>query len=293
MKKKIASCSDISGSIANGILILLGLWFFVGSSAMYCALPQPTAWTFAVYGDCRSNHKVHAKVVEMMAAARPAVVLNTGDLVEHGKRADEWNTFFQIIAPLLNANIPYYPTLGNHDEGGEKMWETRFDIPSGSGSKLYYSFDRFNAHFIALNTEESFKPDSPQGQWLEKDLAATAAQHVFVFGHRPPHSIGLHGSDRRVRREVCPLLEKHKSKVRVAFWGHDHLYYRTQRNNVFHVVTGGGGAPLYPILGKSQPGDVRFRDHHFLLVTVNGNEVKVKAYDLDGKKRDQFAVASG
>lgn len=277
-------------------------WFiFFALSALLLragfVLPTVTAqngvWTFAVYGDCRTNHKVHSKVVKGIAAAKPALVLNTGDLVEHGRRPHEWDNFFKIIAPLLSANVPYYPARGNHDQGGEKQWEAKFNIPNGSGSKLYYSFDYGNAHFIALDTQTSLKSDTAQYQWLVKDLAATPAQHVFVYGHLPPYSIGMHGSNLGVRRTLTPLLEKHKNNIRIVFNGHDHLYYRTRRNDVVYVVTGGGGAPLYQTwhIEEAQKGDAYNVMHHYLLITINGAEVSGKMFDLNGKERDQFFVS--
>jgi 3',5'-cyclic AMP phosphodiesterase CpdA len=267
------------------LLLLLSVGFLLPTVAA-----QNGAFTFAVYGDCRTNHKVHSRVVAAIAAARPAFVINTGDLVEHGRRPHEWDNFFKIIAPLRDAQIPFYPARGNHDKGGEQNWETKFNVPNGSGSKLYYSFDHGNAHFIALDTETSLKPNTAQYQWLEKDLAATPAQHVFVYSHLPPYSIGLHGSNKGVRQTLCPLLEKHKKKVRVVFNGHDHLYYRTERNGILYVVTGGGGAPLYQTwhVDEAQKGDAHRVFHHYLLVTVNGVEVTGKAFDLDGKERDEF-----
>ena len=48
----------------------------------------------------------------------------------------------------------------------------------------------------------------------------------------------------------------------LVFCGHDHLYYRTTRDGVTYVVTGGGGAPPYRPENSqiAIPGDVFVKD---------------------------------
>jgi hypothetical protein len=53
-----------------------------------------------------------------------------------------------------------------------------------------------------------------------------------------------------------------KYRPRAVFCGHDHLYYRTVRDNITYIVTGGGGAPPYRPENRqiTLPGDVYVHD---------------------------------
>ena len=60
----------------------------------------------------------------------------------------------------------------NHDVGG-KGYEEHVTAPFTSGNKLYYSFDKENAHFIALAIDEvsDYSPKSAQYRWLVADFS--------------------------------------------------------------------------------------------------------------------------
>lgn len=126
-------------------------------------------------------------------------------------------------------NIPYYdmitvPTLG--EAGG---------VPSGS--KAYYAVNYGNVHFISLDSygfDEGKYPlynkQSPQYQWLEKDLAANKALWTIVFFHHPPYTKRSHDSDvevalGEVRQTLVPLFDKYK--VDLVLNGHSHVYERS------------------------------------------------------------------
>ena len=70
--------------------------------------------------------------------------------------------------------------------------------------------------------------------------------------HRSPYSAGgEHGSDLAVRSAFGPIFERHN--VQLVLSAHEHVYERTRPiregssgSEVTYLVTGGGGAPLYP-----------------------------------------------
>src|SRR5262249_15753432 len=68
--------------------------------------------------------------------------------------------------------------------------------PPLSATKLYYSFGRGTLHFVAIDTEEPVTPESPQGQWLEADLAQAqaAGRWILPFFHKAIFSIGRHAA---------------------------------------------------------------------------------------------------
>src|SRR5438270_4987083 len=211
--------------------------------------PAPTTplFRFAAYGDTRDNHDIHREIVKEVTGFQPALVLQTGDLVHHADAADEWRIFDQIIG-AMRRQMPYYPARGTHDVGTSGFYEQRVTSPVASGNRLYYSFEKENLHFVAIDTQQAVGPKSEQGRWLEDDLAqARAAGRLIVpFFHKATFSIGPHAveSDVMALRPVLHALFR-RHGVRLAFEGHDHIYYRTVRDGITSVVTGGGGAPLY------------------------------------------------
>ena len=259
-------------------------------------VPAPTAalFRFAAYGDTRDNHDIHREIVKEVTGFQPALVLQTGDLVHHGDAADEWRIFDQITGDMRR-RIPYYPARGNHDVGTSGFYEQRVTSPVASGNQLYYSFEKENLHFVAIDTQQAVGPTSEEGRWLEADLAQARAAGRFIvpFFHKAIFSIGPHAveSDIMALRPVLHALFR-RHGVRLAFEGHDHIYYRTVRDGITYVVTGGGGAPLYdgrhPELGV--PGDVFEKVNHFCVADVYPDRVAVTAYRRDLSRLDRFTV---
>jgi 3',5'-cyclic AMP phosphodiesterase CpdA len=250
---------------------------------------------FAAYGDTRDGHDVHRKIVEDVLSFHPALVLQTGDLVHHGNAADEWKIFDEITG-AMRRQVPYYPARGNHDVAPEGYYEQRVTQPVLSGNKLYYSFEKGSLHFVAIDTQQPLDPESEQGRWLEADLAQAqgAGRFIIPFFHKAIFSIGPHAVEADVQALkplLHPLFQRHG--VRLVFEGHDHIYYRTVRDGITYVVTGGGGAPLYdgqhPELGL--PHDVFEKVNHFCIADVYADRVEVTAYRSDLTKLDQFEVA--
>jgi hypothetical protein len=209
---------------------------------------------FAVYGDMRApGHAAHAEVVAALVRERPALVLNTGDLVAIGSEESDWQRYFSIAAPL-GAIAPVVPALGNHDTarggtGAAKSWSL-FGMKAAAGAAAvpgYTSFDWGGAHFVILDSNQ---PTEAQRRWVERDLAAArrrGTRAIFAFCHAGPWAHGVHGDSEVMARVLAPALAA--GRVDVLFSGHDHLYERgvgtTPRGPLPYVVTGGGGAPLY------------------------------------------------
>ena len=246
---------------------------------------------FVVYGDTEKRLEEHKKLVDAILAVNPELVLNTGDLVSRGDSKRLWDEFWGIIGELAN-EIPYYTVRGNHDTGRKNYYQERFAPPNNSGTDLYYSFDHKNAHFIALDTNIPYERESPQHDWLVKDLSSTKAQYVFVFFHHPLFSIRKRRSNNE--KLITAFHELFvKRGVRAVFCGHDHLYYRTIRDGVAYITTAAGGSKLADVdldLPHLED-DVWGKFHHFILMTVSGSVVKGKVIDIEGEMQDAFTVS--
>ncbi|MEI6511801.1 MAG: metallophosphoesterase [bacterium] len=244
---------------------------------------------FIAYGDTRDGHKVHQEIINQMIQLHPKFVISTGDLVNDGSEPALWTKFDKITGELRKTT-PYYAALGNHDIGGEGF-ATRKLRPKNSGTEMYYSFDEGKLHFICLDTQQSIKPDSKQYKWLESDLKSAKSRGKFIipFFHVAVYSVGGHGSSSSLQTILVPLYKKYG--VKLSFQGHDHIYYRTLREGTTWVVTGGGGAPIYPIdMTKAIPGDIGATANHFCQCDVYSDKIVVTVYTPTLKKIDEFTI---
>src|SRR5262249_38172623 len=75
----------------------------------------PGSYTFAVYGDTRTRHDVHRRVINALVKhGIPDFVIHTGDLVADGNDSAMWPVFFDIERELLRQTV-FFPSLGNHE----------------------------------------------------------------------------------------------------------------------------------------------------------------------------------
>ncbi len=220
---------------------------------------------------------------------KPAFIINTGDMVATPGDQQEWKKFWEMSKPIT---VPYFLTVGNHDAHpkvpySERMYKQEVDLP---GNELYYSFTAGNALFIVLDSfidDQEKRIIGEQYKWLEDVLAKSDKKHKFVFLHHPLYieaGKGRHSGDSLDRypkeRDRLEALFA-KSKVDAVFCGHEHFYQRKTVDGVTHIITGGGGAPLYE---KDEEGGF----NHFVLVTVDKDKVHGTVIDLHGKIRDRF-----
>lgn len=264
------------------LLTVVGLFSLVGRTPA-----QGSSLTFMVLGDTRTGHAAHQSVVDkMLELGPPEFYLHTGDLVDFGSDRSQWDTFLDIEHDLMQVST-LYPAMGNH----EMNHQNYFDALNPPGR--WYSFDSGDAHFICLQVDGygDYTPGSLQYEWLVSDLESTSKPWKFVFFHIPPYSSGGWGSDLNVRQTLCPLFEQYG--VIIVFSGHDHGYERSVANGVTYIVTGGGGAPLYP-QAHDNPASVYFAGvHHFVQITLSDDTLHGVAIEPDGTEFDPFTIVLG
>jgi len=248
--------------------------------------PDQTRFTFAVFGDTRTQKQFHQAVVERVLALEPDFALHTGDLVAHGHSNHEWETFFEIEQPLM-ARVPLFPALGNH-EANNPLYRDLFYLP---GNERWYSFDYGHAHFVCLQADNiaDLSPTGEQVRWLQADLAATDRPWKFAFFHVPPYSsLGEEEDEVQTRQALASTLSQYG--VQVVFTGHHHNYQRLVVDGVTYVVTGGGGAPLYTI-SEQDPQLVAYAaDYHAVLVALDGPTLTAVAVSAEGEELDRFTL---
>ena len=175
-----------------------------------------------------------------------------GDNAYDGTEAKYKDNVFDIYSKTVLHNTPFYSVPGNHEYFSNKDYQKTRAIPYpnlvsqptkgemggvASNDKFYYSFNQSNVHFICLDSYgmelgqyrlSDFQ--SPQFQWLKKDLEANKQKWTIVTFHHPPYTKRSHNSDGdpelvNIRKFVVPLLEQFK--VDLVLNGHSHIYERS------------------------------------------------------------------
>jgi len=250
-----------------------------------------TTFSFIAYGDTRGRRDGiavqydHSMLIDSMLQQIKKLqntpypvrfVLQSGDAVQRGIDAHQWNVSF---VPLINrltteGGVPYFLVPGNHEattspEGMRNYLDAVGALipPDGSPRRLSgyttYSFGYGNTFVIALDA--NIAGDEKQYQWIKGQLEGLDRGryvNVVVFCHQAPFSSGPHGGPKveeptiELRKRYMPLFNA--QRVRVVFSGHEHLFEHwvehytdtsgTHRMDL--VVSGGGGAPIYTYSGE-------------------------------------------
>lgn len=238
-------------------------------------------FTFALYGDSRDGHDVHRRICTALHKSDARFVIQSGDLVAKGDEDKQWETFREITREL-RAKLPYYAAKGNHDRGKKGLFEKEMGL-----TQPYYDRILGTIHFFFLDSN-SLKAD--QLTWLEQTAAKSTAMHKIAVFHHPAYSLVVYRQKEAesVRVKLEDLLLKHKFCA--ALCGHDHHFYTTVRKGLRWVITGGGGAPLYPQDEKfAQAGDLFRRFHHFILCRVEERKITARVFDPDGQEAADLA----
>ena len=162
-----------------------------------------------------------------------------------------------------------YPVVGNHEYGisggtgctianaGAAGHFDYFGAAAGTRGQGYYSFDIGEWHLIALNSNCSevggCDASSPQGQWLEADLASHTNMCTLAFFHHPLFSSGTHASSNPY--PFWQLLYQYNAELVLV--GHEHLYERFAPqsptgaadpiNGIRQFTIGTGGETLHSV----------------------------------------------
>ena len=124
--------------------------------------------------------------------------------------------------------------------------------------------------------------------FLRRTLQRATEPVRVVSIHQPPYTAGIHEPSTTTQRLMVPLFRKHG--VSLVLSGHNHSYERVVTGGVTYIVTGGGGAVVYPCvrlpagLAKCTP------EHHFLEVDATPSSLKVRAVRRDGSTLEAVDV---
>jgi hypothetical protein len=227
-----------------------------------------------------------------------------------------WVQLYQT-SPMPASGITFVPVMGNHESNDgqvgnaslENVWLSvmapyifgnngpKVGGPDGETtdqSKLSFSFDFQDSHFIAINTDAPNHGYQAPTHWVASDIATAranpATKHVFVLGHKPAYSFdyALGGTDglgmySSLRDSFWAVLTS--NKVDAMFSAHNHLMRRVQpTNNTWMVIAGDGGSILNGGAGINE------EYYGYVLVSVmKSGKVIVKSMGHDTPAGGYFA----
>jgi acid phosphatase len=205
-----------------------------------------------------------------------------------------WKTEFEDVYNFSSLQIPWYPSLGNHEYRGNVACEieysklsARWKLPSRYYAQKERIDDSSFVLIVHLDTSpflEKYNAESSvyhvDGQntnqqivWLDSVLTVSDARWTIVVGHHPVYAAASkHGDTRELIDRVLPVLTKHNVALYVS--GHDHILQHLKHDQINFIICGGGSNSRPP----DQREDIQFGAESlgFLSVTVSNQNIGVK-----------------
>jgi hypothetical protein len=268
----------------------------------FATAPSPDSTapvTFLVYGDDRTDPEAHAAVVRAMMQVPSDFLVNTGDLVQDAANPADWQSFFDVEAPILR-DRPILAAVGNHELYNDQAGATFaafLGVPGPSGPARLYRSARFGSvRLFFLNAMDASWASGDEREWLERELAHADDEPGVVWRiavlHHGPRSAGPHGPNAPLVAAGIPaMLAAHH--VDLVLSGHDHIYDRGTFESLKYIVTGGGGAPLYPVQRNDPTARKVEATYHFIEVTATREAMRLVVSRADGSVLERCGFARG
>ncbi len=242
---------------------------------------------------------------EQINQLEPLFVVHGGDFVYHGYRA-EYSHFVGLV-DSFETNV--LTVRGNHElyaDEGPWMYDSIFGPTD-------YVWDYGRYRFIVLADCQQNPNSGSYGHyidyliswdqlaWLDSLLQDAEARGLisFVFAHVPPYQPGHDTTYCLGYENYYPqpnyeashteeftwlLTQRH---VPMAFFGHHHFYDRHEYNDVWYMISGGAGSPLY--YQPLSPPPYGCACYHFLLMNLDSlGHLQVEFYHIGTPQPDPY-----
>jgi 3',5'-cyclic AMP phosphodiesterase CpdA len=244
----------------------------------------PDVLRFAVIGDNGTGDSGQYEVAEQLAAAHAArpvdLVIMLGDNMYGRQQPRDFETkFTRPYAPLLRSGVPFYATLGNHDDPGNRSYPG-FNMRG----ERYYTFVRKHVRFVVFDTNMM---DDGQLAWIEETLAQVREPWRICYFHHPIYSSGArHGPDVELRVLLEPIMLRFG--VHVVFSGHEHVYERLRpQKGITYFIEGSSGKLRKGGVRVSRDSAASFdRDMTFMVVDIAGDVLSFQTISRTGQTVD-------
>jgi hypothetical protein len=275
-----ATTADIVGSDLMKFYQQYGFW-----RGMVAPVLETGMYVFPVPGNHETECKACPKNADGQRVAKveneQAWAANMGDLILDTAR-------FTTLLGAAPGSPAFGPAAGLSADG-----------LTTDQSKLGYSFDYKNQHFVVINTDPVGAETSAPTQWLAADLAAAKSrgvQKIFVFGHKPAFTYNYAAAGATAVTGAGLDATVTTTGKRDAFWsviesngatyfcGHEHIYnVRKPVGNSYQVIVGAGGSPFdQSVTGGASANPATDRTYSWATVKVHADGgVDILGYGFD------------
>lgn len=227
-----------------------------------------------------AQYRVTSRMCASHATTPAAFILTTGDNFYTPDGRATRSNFDRPEACLLATGLRWRAAWGNHDLGGTST-ATRLASPS-----RWYSFTQGPVRVVVLDGNQP--SSSAQRGFLSRTLRSAREPVKIVVVHQPPYTAGIHAPSTTQQRLFVPLFRRHG--VSLVLSGHNHSYERMVTGGITYIVTGGGGAAVYPCV-RLAPGLRKcVPENHFLEVDAAPTGIRVRAVRPDGRTIERVDV---
>jgi|GEM_PF-1027682 predicted phosphodiesterase len=243
---------------------------------------------FAVIGDTSYKTGYLKNMIEKIAEFQPDFTFHVGDF-QYDTQLDRWDEILKIFKPIFQ-NSFFFLSAGNHEyesETDEQIFKKYFP------EEGFFAFRNKDIWFVGINMF-SEKLD----EFLE-NISQKINYPTIFFIHKPFVSLAR---GENLELSYKSIFSKIKDKAFLIFSGHDHLYGRVKIGNILQVITGGGGARIYPCSKKNISEKVFIDDSeieikvekcveefNFILCEIENQKVFCKAESPTSGKIDEFS----
>ena len=246
-------------------------------------------------------------------------LVNTGDFVENGGSAAQWQTFFDIEAPLTRER-PIFSCVGNHElvDGAGIEYVRYFGpaelpkavvapgarrspgVPLHDAAPAPLSLDQLsgtfrwsNARFFCVNGMVSYTSGATRA-WLEKVLARLRQRARPRVAHRRRASRAVVERTARRQHAASTTRTSRSSCARTRSISSSPVTITSTSAGVAdglsYLVSGGGGAPVYRVK-KAGPTSRRYESvRHFIEASVSAVAIQFVATRPDGSTIERCAL---
>ena len=181
-------------------------------------------------------------------------------------------------------------------------YKALFAVPYGAPknqSRMAYSFDYGDVHYVSLNTDYEELHDrypsmlEDEAAWLDDDLAAAKkdGKRLIVLMHRPIWESPYDGCLDINGQHFLPIFDKYK--VPLVFMGHEHVYARTEplvkaqpaAMGTVYITTGRSGSEPWDG-ARRKPFDVVYDNPMdmpmYVVLEIKPGDFRVTAVKVDG-----------
>jgi hypothetical protein len=273
--------------------------------AEFTTAPAETMpFSFMYMGDAQNGLYRWGSLLKTAHRMRPdaSFYIMAGDLIDRGNDRDDWDSFYHNTKGVYEQK-QLVPCIGNHEnQGGHptmylELMNLLENGPEDVEKERAYSFEYSNALFVILDTN---MPPSSQTAWLDRTLSESKATWKFAVYHHPAYSSAPARDNADVRNEWGAIFDKYH--IDVALQGHDHAYLRTfpmkggkraastKEGTVYVVSVSGMKMYKQDKREYTEFGMTNTPTFQVLDLMIDGNRLVYKAYDIDGKLRDEFTI---